>query len=174
MRSPVRKPFSDPDHLISITGNTVSLDPTGTNAIALMNHAASADRGETDFEISGNNLSGSAADSVIRVITKGTADTAGVIDNNIVDANHTPNLGFKNGIDVARARAAQPISGTPSPVDITNNTVSDTDSFGIVVHGEGAFTEAYVTIANNNVEAPFEASASGIFVQAGNGTSAND
>ena len=169
------KPFSDPANQISITGNTISLDPTGTNAIALTNLAASTDRGEMNFEIRNNTLSGSAADTVIRVSTNGTADTVGVIDNNAIDANHAPNTGFKFGIEVAAGPGGSGSFWNPeATIDITNNTISETDSFGIVVHADGAEGESYVTIANNNVAAPSEDGASGIFVQAGDGASSTD
>ncbi len=168
------KPFSDPDNLISITDNTISLDPTGTNAIALTNHTASAERGELNFEIRNNTLSGSATGSVVRVVTNGTADTVGVIDNNDIDGNHAPNT-LNNGIEVSTGPGGGTHLWNPElTVDITNNRITETDGHGILVQSTGAFAESYVTIANNDVAAPFESGLSGIFVQAGDATSGSD
>lgn len=178
------RPISDPSHIISITGNAVTLDATGTNAIIVANSGGnSGSRTQTNFEIKNNGtvgtpLGSSSGGTVILIGNNGFADMAGVVDNNVIVATHTPNFAGGNGIAGGNGVAGAGNAWTPNlNLSVTNNTISGTDGNGILLVGRGTSGIFDLKIANNNVSAPVNAGGSarqGIRVDAGNASSAND
>jgi hypothetical protein len=176
----------DPTQLISITNNEVTLDSTGTNAIVVANSGGnSSARAETNFKVQCNGtcsapgpLNGSAIGTVVLIGNNGYADMTGLIDNNVIDANHTPNLGGGNGIGGGNGVAGAGNGWTPDlTLTVTNNTITDTDGNGILLVGRGTSGSAKLKIQNNSVAAPINAGGAarpGIRVDAGNAGSADD
>ena len=178
------RPVSDPNHIISITGNSVTLDTTGTQAIAVANGGGnSGARTQTNFEIKNNGtganpLGSSSIGTVILIGNNGYSDMAGVVDNNVIVATHTPNLGGGNGIAGGNGVSGAGNAWTPRLfLSVTNNAVSGTDGNGILLVGRSTSGMFDLKIANNSVGAPVNAGGSarqGIRVDAGNASSADD
>ena len=182
------RPTSDASHIISITGNTITLDSTNgaTQVIAISNTGAnSASRTQTNFEIKNNGtvatpLSGSLIGSDVLIGNNGYSDMAGVVDNNVIDAHHTAGTagGGGNGIAGGNGVAGAGNAFTPRlELAVTNNTISDTNGSGILLVSRGATGTAFFKIASNNVAAPNDTGSfatNGIEVDAGNNPSADD
>ncbi|TPJ79051.1 right-handed parallel beta-helix repeat-containing protein [Mesorhizobium sp. B2-6-2] len=178
------RPISDPSHIISITGNAITLDATGTQAIAVANSGGnSGSRTQTNFEIRNNGtvgtpLGSSSIGTVILIGNNGFSDMAGVVDNNVIVATHTPNGGGGNGIGGGNGAGGAGTAATPKlNLSVTNNTISGTDGNGILMVSRGSTGILDLKIANNNVGAPVNVGGTareGIRVDAGNATSVND
>ncbi len=176
--------FNSGTDIISITGNAVSVDDTGTQAITVANSGGnSGSRSQTNFLVQNNGtagspLTGSDIGTVILIGNNGYADMSGTVNNNFIDANHTPNLGGGNGIAGGNGVAGAGNAWTPRlNLTVSNNTITDTDGNGILLVGRGTSGQADIAITGNNVAAPINAGGSarpGIRVDAGNASSADD
>jgi large repetitive protein len=161
------------------------LKTTGTNAIIVANSGGnSASRTQTNFIISGNGrtaalggtapgaLGSSSIGTVILIGNNGFSTMTGTVDNNVITASQTPNLGGGNGIAGGNGVAGAGTAWTPDlTLTVTNNTISGTDGNGILLVGRGTSGTARFKIADNNVSAPVNAggfAAEGIRVDAGN------
>jgi hypothetical protein len=170
----------NPGDIVSITGNSISLDATGTQAIAVANGGGnSASRTQTNFEIRNNpSLLGSSIGTVVLIGNNGFSTMTGVVDNNVIDANHTPGGGGGNGIAGGNGVSGAGNAWTPDlTLTVTNNTITDTDGNGILLVGRVTSGIARLKIQNNNVAMPVNAGGSarpGIRVDAGNSSSADD
>jgi hypothetical protein len=103
----------------------------------------------------------------------------GTVNNNSIDANHTPLAGGGNGIAGGNGVAGAGNAWTPNlTLTVTNNTITDTDGNGILLVGRSTSGVAKIKIANNNVAAPINvpggSARPGIRVDAGNSSSADD
>ncbi len=178
------RPLSDPSNVISITGNAISVDDTGTQAIAVANSGGNpASRTQTNFLIQNNGtagspLLGSDLGTVILIGNNGYSDMAGLVDNNFIDANHIPAGVGGNGIGGGNGIAGAGNAWTPRlNLVVTSNVITDVNGNGILLVGRGTSGEAYLKIANNNVATPNNTSGAGrqsIRVDAGNASSADD
>jgi hypothetical protein len=179
------RPISDPSHIISITGNSITgIAATGTQAITVANSGANASfRTQTNFEIKNNGtvatpLGSSSGGTVILIGNNGYADMAGVVDNNVILATHTPNFTGANGIAGGNGVAGSGNAWTPRlNLTVTNNSVQGTDGNGILLVGRGTSGFFNLKIAGNAVSAPVNAGGTarqGIRVDAGNASSADD
>jgi len=178
--------------IISITNNSVSLDGGGTQAITVANGGGnSASRTRTNFliECNGKNaggctaptanpLTGSLIGTVVLIGNNGFSTMTGTVNNNVIDANHTPNLGGGNGIGGGNGVSGAGNAWTPDlTLSVTNNTMTDVDGNGILLVGRVTSGIAKLKITGNNVAAPINAGGSarqGIRVDAGNSLSADD
>jgi len=176
-------PVGDATNVISITGNAISLDSGGTQAITVANSGGnSGSRTQTNFIIQNNGtvgspLVGSSIGTTILIGNNGFSDMAGLIDNNVINANHTANGGGGNGI--AGGNGVTGAVNTPRvSLTVTNNTMTNTDGNGILLVGRGTTAgQAFFKIQNNNVAMPINAGGTGrpgIRVDAGNATSTDD
>jgi Bacterial Ig domain/Calx-beta domain/Bacterial cadherin-like domain len=177
------RPVSDPSNVISITGNAISVDDTGTQAIIVANSGGNvASRSQTNFVIqnngtSGSPLLGSDLGTVILIGNNGHADMAGVVDNNFIDANHIVAGVGGNGIGGGNGVAGAGNAWTPRlNLVVTSNTITDVNGNGILLVGRGTSGEAYLKVANNNVATPNNTGTArqSIRVDAGNASSADD
>jgi VCBS repeat-containing protein len=182
------RPVSDPSNIISITSNLITIDDVGTQAITVANTAASsAARTQTNFEILNNGtvanpLDGSLIGTVILIGNNGFSDMAGVVHNNVLDANHTPGDAGGGGNGIGGGNGTGGIPGTNyTPrlsLVVTSNDISDTNGNGILLVGRSTGSgNAYLKIANNIVDAPNNTGGSardGIRVDAGNSSSVDD
>ncbi|HKR11326.1 MAG TPA: Ig-like domain repeat protein, partial [Pyrinomonadaceae bacterium] len=177
------RPVSDPGHVISITGNAISVDDTGTQAIIVANSGGNtASRTQTNFVIqnngtSGSPLLGSDLGTVIAIGNNGFADMAGVVDNNFIDANHVVAGVGGNGISGGNGVAGAGSAWTPRlNLAVTSNVIADVNGNGILLVGRGTSGEAYLKVANNNVATPNNTGTDrqSIRVDAGNASSADD
>jgi hypothetical protein len=182
----------DATKLISITNNSVTVDDAGTQAITVANSGGNpGSRTKTNFlvQCNGKNtgtctaptasaLLGSDIGTVILIGNNGYADMTGIVNNNVIDANHMPNFGGGNGIAGGNGVVGAGNAWTPDlTLTVTNNTITDTDGNGILLVGRGTSGIAKLKIANNSVAAPINAggfAAAGIRVDAGNSSSADD
>jgi hypothetical protein len=102
----------------------------------------------------------------------------GTVNNNVIAATHTPNLGGGNGIGGGNGAAGAGNAWTPDlTLSVTSNTISGTDGNGILLFGRGATGTAKLKIANNSVGAPVNAGGAatrGIRVDAGDAASLDD
>lgn len=177
------RPVSDPVHLISITGNAISVDDTGTQAIIVANSGGNtASRTQTNFVIqnngtSGSPLLGSDLGTVISIGNNGFADMAGLVDNNFIDANHIVAGVGGNGIAGGNGVAGAGSAWTPRlNLVVTSNVIADVNGNGILLVGRGTSGEAYLKVANNNVATPNNTGTArhSIRVDAGNTSSGDD
>jgi hypothetical protein len=177
------RPLSDPSHVISITGNAISVDDTGTQAITVANSGGNpASRTQTNFIIQSNGtagspLLGSDLGTVVVVGNNGYCDMAGLVDNNFIDANHTPGAGGGggNGIGGGNGGAGAGNAWTPRlNLVVTSNVITDVNGSDILLVGRGTSGEAYLKIANNNVATPNGVAQQSIRIDAGNTASADD
>jgi hypothetical protein len=117
-------------------------------------------------------LTGSSIGTVVLIGNNGFSDMTGTVNNNVIDANHTPNLGGGNGIGGGNGVSGAGNAWTPNlTLTVTNNIISQTDGNGILLVGRGTSGIANLKIAGNNVAAPINAGGSvrpGIRVNAGN------
>ncbi len=170
----------DVNNIISIAGNTVSLDPTGTQAITVANSGGNtASRTQTNFAIQNNpSLLGSNIGTVVLVGNNGFATMTGIVHGNVIDANHQPNFGGGNGIGGGNGVAGAGNAWTPDlTLTVTSNTITDTDGNGILLVSRGTSGTARLKVQNNSVAAPINVggfASYGIRVDAGNGQSADD
>ena len=178
--------------IISITNNSVSLDGTGTQAITVANSGGnSGSRTKTNFLIecngkstggctapTANPLTGSLIGNVVLIGNNGFSDMTGTVNNNVIDANHTPGTagGGGNGISGGNGVSGAGNAWTPNlTLTVTNNVITDTNGNGILLVGRQTSGIAKLKIAGNNVAAPNAASVRpGIRVDAGNSSSADD
>ncbi|HET6977403.1 MAG TPA: Ig-like domain-containing protein [Pyrinomonadaceae bacterium] len=177
------RPVSDPSHVISITANAISVDDTGTQAIIVANSGGnSASRAQTNFIVQNNGtvgspLLGSDLGTVIAIGNNGFADMAGLVDNNVIDANHVVDGVAGNGIGGGNGAAGAGNAWTPRlNLLVTSNVITDVNGSGILLVGRGTSGEAYLKIANNNVATPniTGVARQSIRVEAGNASSADD
>ncbi|MGB8858333.1 MAG: Ig-like domain-containing protein, partial [Ilumatobacteraceae bacterium] len=177
----------DGTKLISITNNSVTLDSTGTNAILVANSGGnSGSRTKTNLLVQCNGrssggctapgpLNGSAIGTVVGIGNNGFSDMTGIVNNNLIDANHTANLGGGNGIGGGNGVAGAGNAWTPNlTLTVTNNVITDTDGNGILLVGRSTSGIAKLKIQNNTVAAPLGGVRPGIRVDAGNAASADD
>ena len=123
-----------------------------------------------------NPLDGSLIGTVILIGNNGFSDMAGVVNNNVIDANHTPGVAGGGGNGIGGGNGTGGIPGTNyTPrlsLIVTNNDISDTNGNGILLVGRSTGSgSAYFKIANNVVDAPNNTGGSvreGIRVDAGN------
>lgn len=175
----------DGTKLISITNNSVTLDSTGTNAILVANSGGnSGSRTKTNLLVQCNGkssggctapgaLNGSAIGTVVGIGNNGFSDMTGIVNNNLIDANHTGGGG--NGIGGGNGVAGAGNAWTPNlTLTVTNNTITNTDGNGILLVGRGTSGVANLKIQNNTVAAPLGGVRPGIRVDAGNAGSADD
>ena len=181
------RPVGDATNIISITGNAISINSGGNQAITVANTGAnSASRTQTNFEIKNNGtvgvpLTGSSIGTDILIGNNGFADMAGVVDSNVINANHTPNGGGGNGIAGGNGTGGTPSTNyTPRLyLTVTNNTISNTDGSGILLvgrSGDGS-GQAFLKVANNSATTPLNAGGTArqcIRVEAGNPASVDD
>ncbi len=175
--------------IISITNNSISIDPTGANAIIVANSGGNnASRTKTNFLIqcngknsggcsapTANPITGSSIGTDILIGNNGYATMVGTVDNNSIDANHTVGGGAGNGIGGGNGVAGAGNAWTPDlTLTVTNNTITDTDGNGILLVGRGTSGIARYGIRNNTVAAPLSGVRPGIRVDAGNASSADD
>ncbi|MCU1441719.1 MAG: hypothetical protein JWP85_2716, partial [Rhodoglobus sp.] len=178
------RPVSDPSHIISITGNSItSIDTNATQAIVVANSTANASfRTQTNFEIKNNGtvgtpLGSSGIGTVMLIGNNGNSDMAGVVDSNFITATQTANGGGGNGIAGGNGVTHGNTDTPKLNLVVTNNTVSGTDGNGMLLVGRGVSGQFYLKVANNTVGAPVNAggtSREGIRVDAGNNSSADD
>jgi hypothetical protein len=176
--------FNSATDMVSITGNAVSVDDTGTQAITVANSGGnSGSRTQTNFLVQNNGtagapLTGSDIGTVVLIGNNGFSDMSGTVNNNYIDANHTPGLGGGNGIGGGNGVAGAGNGWTPRlNLTVSNNTITDTDGNGILLVGRGTAGQADIAITGNNVAAPINAGGSarpGIRVDAGNASSLDD
>ena len=177
-------PVGDVTNVISITNNAISVDAGGTQAITVANSGGnSGSRTQTNFIIQNNGtvgspLVGSSIGTTILIGNNGFADMAGVVNNNVLNANHTANGGGGNGIAGGNGVAGAGNAWTPRlSLTVTANTITNTDGNGILLVGRATSGQAYLKIQNNNVATPINAGGTGrpgIRVDAGNAGSADD
>jgi hypothetical protein len=174
----------DATKVVSITNNSITPPPNGTQAIAVITGSANTTaRAKMNFliECNGKNTGGctaptatgigsSAIGTVLLVGNNGYSDMVGVINNNVITATHTPDLGGANGIGGGNGAGSAGSTSTPNlTLTVTNNTVSGTDGNGILLVSRGTRGFAGLKVANNNVAAPVgSAPRPGIRVDAGN------
>ncbi len=180
------RPISDPGNVISITGNAISVDDTGTQAIIVANSGGNpASRTRTNFIVQNNGTAGSPLlgsdnGTVIAIGNNGHSDMAGLVDNNFIDANHTPGPGGAggNGIGGGNGTAGAGSAWTPRlNLVVTSNIITDVNGSGILLVGRSTSGEAYLKIANNNVATPNNTGGvarQSIRVEAGNTSSTDD
>ena len=180
-------------NIISITNNSVySIAAAGTQAITVANSGGNgASRTRTNFNIScngkntggctaptANPLGSSSQGTVVLIGNNGFATMTGTVDNNIITATHTPNLGGGNGIAGGNGVAGAGNAWTPDlTLSVTNNVVSGTDGNGILLVGRGTSGVFKLKIQSNSVSTPVNAGGTarqGIRVDAGNASSADD
>jgi hypothetical protein len=172
----------DASNIISITGNQASPKATGVQAIIVTNSGAnSSSRTRTNFDVSNNGtvahpLSAPSGGTVILIGNNGYVTMTGTVDNNVIDAGHTPNTLGGNGI----AGGNGIVSGGETPdltLTVDSNSIKNTDGNDILLVGRGTAGIARFTITNNNVAAPIDAGGTprpGIRVDAGNTNSTDD
>ena len=188
------RPVSNPSNIISITGNSITLDAGGTQAITVANTSASAAaRTQTNFEIQNNGtlaspLDGSDIGTVVLIGNNGFSDMAGVVNNNVIDPNHTSGVAGGGGNGIGGGNGTGGIPGTNyTPrlsLVVTNNDISDVNGPGILLVSRSGTAppdsgsgKAYFKIANNTVDAPNNTGGSvreGIQVHAGNSDSLDE
>ena len=179
------RPVSNPAQIISITGNSVTgIASGGTQAITVANSGGNNSfRTQTNFEIKNNGtlatpLGSSSQGTVILIGNNGFADMAGVVDNNVIVATQTANLGGGNGIAGGNGVAGAGNAWTPNLyLTVTNNRISGTDGNGILLVGRGTSGTTYMKIASNNVSTPVNVGGTArecIRIDAGNAASADD
>jgi YVTN family beta-propeller protein len=183
------RPVSDASHIISITGNLITLDNgAGTNAtqaITVASTSASASaRTQINFEVLNNGtvanpLGSSAIGTVILIGNNGFSDMAGVVDNNRIDASHTADFGGGNGVAGGNGVGGAGTAWTPRlNLTVSNNVIQDTDGSGILFVNRATNGEAYFKINNNTVAVPLFLPGGfaeyGIRVDAGNNTAGED
>src|SRR5262249_45304682 len=122
--------------------------------------------------------------TVILIGNNGYVTMTGTIDNNVIVATQTPNLGGGNGIAGGNGVAGAGNAWTPDlTLTVTNNTISGTDGNGVLLVGRGTSAgdlnghSLKLKIAGNNVGASVNTGGSareGIRVDAGNASSADD
>jgi len=177
------RPISDPSHIISITGNLITLDngpgSNATQAITVASTSASnSARTQINFEVLNNGtvanpLGSSAIGTVILIGNNGFSDMAGVVDNNRIDASHTADFGNGNGIAGGNGVGGAGAAWTPRlNLTVSNNNVKDTDGSGILLVNRQTNGEAFFKINNNTVTVPLSgpgpSAEYGIRVDAGN------
>jgi hypothetical protein len=183
------RPVSDASHIISITGNLITLDngvgSNATQAITVASTSASAGaRTQINFEILNNGtvanpLGSSAIGTVILIGNNGYSDMAGVVNNSQIDASHTVDFGGGNGIAGGNGVGGAGTAWTPRlNLTVSNNVIKDTDGSGILLVNRATNGEAYFKINNNNVAVPLFLPGGfaeyGIRVDAGNNTAGED
>jgi large repetitive protein len=163
--------------IISITGNSISPKDTGTHAIAFSTGGGNpASRTRANFAISNNpSLLGSDIGTVVLVGNNGYSTMTGVVQGNVIDANHTPGLGGGNGIGGGNGVSGAGNAWTPDlTLTVSSNTITDTDGNGILLVGRSTSGIARLKILDNTVAAPLGGVRPGIRVDAGNASSADD
>lgn len=162
-------------NVIAISGNRVSgsspINRMGTNAII----ATVNGRGQGNFNISNNgtvaNPVGNTLGTALVLSSFGLANVTATVNGNVIVANNmfaSQGIGAGTGITFAA-------TDTPSlAMDITNNSISQTDGNGMLVVARGATGAVRARIQNNTVAAPLGANRNGIRIDSGNGGSVND
>jgi hypothetical protein len=178
------RPVSDASHIISITGNSITaIDTNATQAIVVANSCSNNSfRTQTNFEIKNNGtvgtpLGSSGIGTAVLIGNNGNSDMCGVVDNNVIVANQTPNLGGGNGIAGGNGSTNGNTDTPKLNLVITNNRVSNTDGNGMLFVGRGVSGVLYLKIAGNTIGAPVNSGGTvrqGIRVDAGNASSADD
>ncbi|HEV7474907.1 MAG TPA: DUF4214 domain-containing protein [Pyrinomonadaceae bacterium] len=182
----------DGTKLISITNNSVLLQPTATQGITITatgGNSGSRAKGNFLIQCNGRNTAGctaptaaalgsSSQGTVILIGNNGFADMTAIVNNNAVVATHTPNLGGGNGIAGGNGVAGAGNAWTPQlTLTVTNNSVTGTDGNGILLVGRGTSGFANMKITNNTVGTPTNVGGTAresIRVDAGNAASADD
>jgi hypothetical protein len=165
---------------VLINGNTISLDDTAANAVAVAtNGLNSAQRTQMNFTINNSGpITGSNTGTTVLIGNNGYSDMTGTISNNTIDASHTANLAGSNAIGGGNGAGSAGSASTPNLVlSVTNNTITNTDGNGILLVGRGATGNARYTVTGNTVAAPINVGGSirqGIRVDAGSATSVDD
>jgi hypothetical protein len=180
--------LATPADIVSITNNSITIDPTGTQSIIVANSGGNGvSRSRTNFVIrcNGTNtggctaptasaLNGSSIGTVIGIGNNGYSDMTGTVDNNVIDANHTPGGGGGNGIGGGNGTVLGNAATPNLTLTVTNNTITRTDGNGILLVGRSTSGFANLKIAGNNVGAPLGGARPGIRVDAGNASSLDD
>jgi Bacterial Ig domain len=182
----------DGTKLISITNNSVLLQPTATQGITITStggNSGSRAKGNFLVQCNGRNTGGctaptgtalgsSSQGTVILIGNNGFADMAATINNNTVLATHTPNLGGGNGIAGGNGVAGAGNAWTPQlTLSVTNNIVNGTDGNMILLVGRGTSGFANMKVTGNTVGTPNNPGGTareGIRIDAGNAASADD
>ncbi len=160
-----------PTNLITISGNTIrgesQANPMGTYAI----QASVNGRGQGSFAITGNgtvanpltNITG----NVISHAALGQVTVTSTISNNVIVANHTPNLLGSYGISVGAASTFGSSDAPNLTTTIANNAVSQTDANGIIATARDSNGTLNAKIQNNTVAAPLGGTRPGIRIDSG-------
>jgi HYR domain/Bacterial Ig domain len=178
---------NDATNVISITNNMIRgnspLSLMGGSAIVVaVASANSTARSRANFDISNNgtllNPLTNIGGNVIGVGCNGYTTMTATVNNNVIVANHVPNLGGPSGISGGNGTAGAGNLWTPAlTLTVTGNTVSQTDGNGMLLVSRGTHGQMDLKVANNTVAAPINvggAARQGIRVDAGNSSTADD
>ncbi|HEY0111360.1 MAG TPA: Ig-like domain-containing protein [Fibrella sp.] len=171
----------NPTNIISITGNQVTLDATGTQAITVASSGGNAgSRTQSNFEVSNNGtvanpIGSSSIGTVILIGNNGYSTMTGTLNNNVIVGSHTVAGGAGNGIGGGNGAGGSGSASTPDlTLTVTNNQISGIDGNGILLVGRGGTGIAKLSIKSNTVSAPLSGVRPGIRVDAGNSSSIDD
>ena len=178
---------NDGTKLISITSNTIK----GASAANLMGGSAiivavqsvnSGSRSQANFNISSNgtvaNPVTNIGGTVIGVGCNGYTTLAATVNNNVIVANHVPNLGGPIGIGGGSGAGGAGVSSTPAmTITVTNNNISQTDGNVIGLFNRANNGSLNLKIASNTCTTPLNAGGTArqcIRVDSGNATAGED
>ncbi len=173
-------------NLVSITGNTVTVKPGGTQAVIVsVSGANGGSRSRANVNISNNpslnganngivGAGGLSSGIVLGIGNNGYSTMVATINNNVVDGNHNAQAFGAGGISGGNGIVSNSAETPDLTLTVTGNTVRDTDGNGILLVGRGAAGIAKMKIANNTVAAPLGGVRPGIRVDAGNNAASND
>ena len=176
----------DPSNLVSITSNTIqgqsAVNRMGGSAIIVAviggNNTSATTRSRGNINISNNPTLTNISGTVIGIGCNGHTTMTATVRNNVIVANHQPNLAGTNGIGGGAGVGGAGVLWTPAlTLSVTGNAVSQTDGNGILLVNRATIGTMDLRLDSNIVGAPINAGGTpreGIRVDAGNGTAGQD